>query len=628
VPSQEPATIAPAPAAERPKYVVPARRAVDNSLQVLVRRICNKLTVTNVSELAKELVELFASGKHPRAQVVAAFSTCITANCLEHTGFTTTIAFSYAGMIRAVQLEFGNEAVAPVVEHISQSVKAALAADNDDVAKNGGVIMAHLLLLHGIVPTFITTFVRALVTSPSIASLHTALHTLRASGDRLRADCPTELNQLVATAQKTRDGLAGRADVPLVRFSVIVDFLREIASGANRRKKGEANKYVDENAAESVNEALCDHVKTLTGGDSKNNRRTQRKAVASMNMLAVSFEQCCAADKAPQWYLSAADAYHEPEDVKRKRSRNDGGGADDDDVDFGDGDYAEEGEEEEDEEDFEDEEYDDDEEVEAAPRVAPLSAARKERALEKAAVSQRFSTELRRKVFDCIAECTDDTDCFHRLNQMGATSSGTLSDVATVVLQCNQQQQIFNAFYGRLLHRLLSGVKRFKNVLQFAIWDRVKMIRLEDVDLCSFVNFAALLTYLFREGLYGMSLLRGLDMDTGMSKAVTLFSRVLFLRLLVELPARILGDLFFGGSAEAMASNSFRVDGSDATSKAHMRQAMTKFFARYFVDEDESKKWIPHLFEVVASGVEGAEHAIGELPGKMKVVHRALRDGI
>jgi nucleolar MIF4G domain-containing protein 1 len=602
-------------------------------LQTQVQRICNKLTVQNIGTLTKSLMDLFEIGGHPRGEVVDAFCLAMDEGLLQHTALTSAIALAYSGVIRALQLRHGNATASRAFEFIAQTAAGAIQSGNQVVASNCAMTVAHLLLVHACDHALVTSFIRHCVGTASVASLQAAMFAVRAAGDRLRVDCPSELNSLVeeAAAALARHQSNPAPEVPLVRLSVFIDILKSIASGksktsANTGAVGE----VDRSGLTAVSEALVEFVTSFESAKMvASNKRLLAKSVASAHVLQCDFQQCAAPAKPPQWWTQMASKAHDDLELDRAFTKHrtesyneeeqyDDNGAYDEDADAQydgeEGHYNEEG---------------------AAAEDAPATAVEQRRkavkemrALESAVSGQRLSTELRRNIFNAIAQSHDDADCFHRLMALGGSTGTHLIDIATVLLQCAVQDRAVNVFYSRVLQRLVSAQKKFRMVLQFALWDRFKGVMQNDVDICGYINLAAVIAFLVQESLLNLSVLRGLDIDQGLGKNVNLFLRILLLRLLLELDAKKIADFFFGVDASKRVADTTDVNAVTSTSKAAMRKALLKFFVHTFADEEAAGLWMPPLFDVVAKDLDLTPADVERLPTKIAVAKRALRDGV
>jgi nucleolar MIF4G domain-containing protein 1 len=639
------------PAASSSSAIRPALRA-SPAVKIAVQRICNKLTVQNAATLTKSLLDLFEIEGHPRSEVLDAFSQVMDDGLLKHTALTSTVALAYAGVIRALQLRHGNAAAGRFFEFVAVAAEVSLVQDDEVTSKNCGTLIAHLLLMHACDHALVTTFIDRCVKQASITALQAALAAVRAAGDRLRVDCPSELNALVDRAEAVlrRCERARDTAVPLVRLSVFVDVLRSIASGKAKTSAGTgAVGEVDRNGIATLTEGLQEFVASFESNKAASNKRSLAKAVASTQVLHCSFQQCCQLPKAPQWWTQlpsaadgadgAASTLEEPR-VRRAPRVEDGemDGDDDDMPEWRD----EEGEEDdgvddegEGEASFEDEEAEQRGQGSAAPKLSDQERKMRDvkqiRGVETAITGQRFTTELRRNIFNAIANSHDDTDCFHRLMSLGASTATNLPDIAAVLLQCAVQDKTINPFYSRVLQRLVSGQKKFRMALQFALWDRFKGLHLAAVDVCGYINLAAVVTFLVRERVYGLPLLRGLDVDQGIGKNVGLFLRVFILRLLLEFETKRIADYFFGLDATAVGASApvgFDVAANTSAVKASMRKSLKKFFDEQFADEESAALWMPPLIEVVSRDMELTPKDVDQLAAKISVAKRALREGV
>lgn len=257
--------------------------------------------------------------------------------------------------------------------------------------------------------------------------------------------------------------------------------------------------------------------------------------------------------------------------------------------------------------------------VKVETEVVPNDAERKRkriesvRSQEKAVAGQRFASEAKREVFSCIMGSTDDVECFHALVNRDP-SFAQISETLAVLLQCCVQESLPNSFYACVVQRLVCSKKSFKSALQFAIWDRFKAIRIDQADVTGFLNLSALLTDLFESDVFDLMLLRGLDLNET-SKTIGLFTRILLLRLLVCLSSERLTSLFFNL-------------GNNRKSDDTLRRCLSTFIERYFLDEKEAGRWMPHVFEVVAEGTVFADKSNApQFVRRIEGVSKALKFG-
>eukprot|EP00758_Cryptobia_borreli_P003482 Tbor_TRINITY_DN3779_c0_g1::TRINITY_DN3779_c0_g1_i1::g.2412::m.2412/K17583/NOM1; nucleolar MIF4G domain-containing protein 1 len=313
-----------------------------------------------------------------------------------------------------------------------------------------------------------------------------------------------------------------------------------------------------------------------------------------------------------------------------------------------------------------------DDEITATAASIKRESIKKIREEEKALAGQHFTSELKRELFKLVISASDDMECFSML--MNRDHKLTHSpDIAEVLVQCCCQSTTYNPYFAKVLLRIVLSSKKgattrkgkeehegpgavgvkgnrvFKKALQYAIWDKFKQIRVGNsgrrVDIVTMVNLSCLVGFLFSEDIFGLALLRGLDLDDGIDRNTGLFSRILILRLCCELEPTQLTSLFFGGSISSGVS---QVGDGDSGLIAHdinidtkpLRKAMRKFLAVYFLDDNESKKWIPLFIDVVSFGTQyDTSHSknnttgvqsrpLTTLPVRFKLIDKALREGI
>jgi hypothetical protein len=253
------------------------------------------------------------------------------------------------------------------------------------------------------------------------------------------------------------------------------------------------------------------------------------------------------------------------------------------------------------------------------------------REFDRAAGGQRFATERQRQVFTLFSKALDDTDAFQRLFALlHGNNEGVGNDIAAVAVQCCSREETYNPFYGLVLRRLLSTRKhRFHVVLQFALWDVLKKIRIADTpDLPAYVNLACLISFLIREGHFSIAVFRGLDLDLGFSGCLSLFTRILFLRMMLDLSLQQLAEFFFG-QKRGKDDDADAFGGASLLTK-EVRVALQKFFATYFVDDVAAGRWMPALLDVVAGNTINQETLailVEELPRRISAVKNALKQG-
>ncbi|KAG5472341.1 hypothetical protein LSCM1_03740 [Leishmania martiniquensis] len=585
-----------------------------------VRRLVNKLTTANVVDLTKELSDYMLAPGVSRASVVKALAQQIERLCrLEAGPLSTTGTLPFAGLLRGMQLLHGDQVGAELVERLALSLKAQLTAAEEAPAGNMLMVLAQLYLLHGVDVLFVMSLLRTLlregtrfldhsdtdratasaaassssppllgtVAAQAVCACACGLVLLRACGEKLLKESPT---QLEASLQEARRASVQMRDVTgTARFAALVEVMGDIASGHTRR----ARRTTTEEAApvEAMLEDLCSLLPGHQTASTTQRRTIRRLVLTASTMSGLTWAQVTSSAKPPQWYrpgVMMSGAACEEEDEDKAAAATDG-------THSGAVLECKEGKRHSDKR--------------ASPRSSAACGEREQkeevdvaelkreriariRAEEKAISGQRLNTEHKREIFRCIATATDDLECFTMLmyRDPGYTC---FHDVCAVLLQCTYQERKYNPYYAQVLMRFCSAKPACAKPLQFAIWDRFKSIRIEGADVIGYFNFACCISDLMEHGVYHLGLLRGLDLENT-NKTIGLFTRILLLRLIFQLPASRLTQLFFGG--DGRSAHDLQVDTSA------LRRLLTKFMSLYFLDEKASKRWLPSFYEVVAAG--------------------------
>ncbi|KAG5496579.1 hypothetical protein JIQ42_03409 [Leishmania sp. Namibia] len=609
-----------AAAAASPASSLPDTTQVPAKVTEKVRRLVNKLTTANVVDLTKDLSDYMLTPGVSRASVVKGLAQQIERLCrLEAGPLSTTGTLPFAGLLRGVQLLHGDQVGCELVEHLSFSLHAQLAAAEEAAAGNTLMVLAQLYLLYGVDVVFVMSLLRTLLrqgtrllhrsgvdgatasatfssSSPALASAAAVqalcacacgLALMRACGEKLLKESPAELEASLQEARRASEQM--RNITGTARFAALVEVMSDIAAGRTRK----ARRTTTEEAApvEAMLEDLC----SLLPGHEKANstqRRTMRRLVLTTSIMSgLTWAQVTSSAKPPRWYIPGvmtAGAASEEEDDGKAAAATAGkrsGAATECNEGKRHGDNWASQRSSTAHDESEQVEEVDEAEVKRE-RIARM------RAEEKAMSGQRLNTEHKREIFRCIVTATDDLECFTMLmyRDPGYTR---FHDVCAVLLQCAYQERKYNPYYAQVLMRFCSAKPACAKTLQFAIWDRFKSIRIERADVTGYLNFACCISDLMQHGVYNLSLLRGLDLENT-NKTIGLFTRTLLLRLIVQLPTSRLTQLFFGG--DGRSAHDLQVDTSA------LRRLLTKFMSIYFIDEKVSKRWLPDFYEVVSAG--------------------------
>jgi nucleolar MIF4G domain-containing protein 1 len=620
--SSEPASVAALPlppSSSSSSSAVPAASdatVVPPQVTEKVRRLVNKLTMTNVVDLTNDLSEFMSSAGVSRAAVVKGLAQQLERLCRLETGpMHTTGTLPFAGLLRGVQLLHGNQVGAELVERVSLSLQGQLAAGEEAAAGNTLMVLAQLYLLYGVDVVFVMSLLRMLLqqgtrildkekpgtsTTSSIATQAVCaaacgLVLMRACGEKLLKESPSELEAALQEARKVSAQM--RSVTGTARFSALVEVMGDIAAGRTRKSRRTATEE-----AAPVDSMLTDLCSLLPGQEKATaaQRHTMKRLVLSKNVLSgLTWSQVTAPEKPPRWYVPGVmptEAARGASDNFGRKQRPRPGS----DTDAGER-LSSDGEDddssavthspatsESDEDDAEEKEEELDEYELKRERIARM------RTEEKAISGQRLNTEHKREIFKCIASATDDLECFTMLmyRDPGYTR---FHDVCSVLLQCVCQEKKYNLYYVQVLLRFCSAKPACVKTLQFAIWDRFKAIRIEPADIVGYFNLSCCLADLVQSGVYNLGILRGLDLENT-NKTIGLFTRMLLLRLIFQLPPARLTQFFFGG--DGRSAHDLQVDTST------LRRLLVKFMELYFVDDNASKRWLPNFYDVVAAGTE------------------------
>ncbi|KEG09814.1 putative nucleolar MIF4G domain-containing protein 1-like [Trypanosoma grayi] len=606
------------------KYLPPTLRGKvtqerGTALNEVTRRIINKLTVRNVADMTKEASDLFGGGVEgaTRASVLCSLAHHINRICMLDAGpLTPIVSLPFAGLIRGMQLLHGNVVGAELVESLSLALQEHLQNDNETAVSNGAMVLAHLYVLNAVDSVLVSSFLRSVLrigSSGNVCAVAGGLTLLRACGEKLLKEAPGQMERALAEAKAY-----GREQQGTNRYTALLGYITDIVRGHTRSAKRTVGE--EEVPIESI---LNDMVTLLPGGSSSSgggtstNRRALLRITTTTNVLSgVTWERMIRKDKPPRWFAPGAWDKAEMEESEEDR----------------DGTSSQE------EEAASSSSFSTDSETESEDDETELKAERirQLREQEKAISGQRLNTENKREVFQCIVNASDDLEAFTLLMHRDPSFS-RLHDTLTVLLQCCYQEKVYNPYYTQVIQRFCSAKGSCRNSLQFALWDMFKVIRMESVDVTGYLNLSCLLTQLIEGGVFTLGVLRGLDMDST-NRTIGLFTRILLLRLILQLPAAKLTEVFFGG--DGFRAHDVKID------TGVLRSNLAKLMERYFVDERESQKWIPHFYDVVAAGTpfdvhrrgknaesdddkpKGEEEQLQLFVKRIRVVFKALKSGI
>eukprot|EP00912_Choanoflagellata_sp_UC4_P000208 UC4_evm1s134 len=107
--------------------------------------------------------------------------------------------------------------------------------------------------------------------------------------------------------------------------------------------------------------------------------------------------------------------------------------------------------------------------------LAPSAESVESHKLLELASSQRMNTEIRRKIFCVIMGSQDYLDAFEKIIRLNLKDKKD-RDVMRVLLDCTLQEKSYNPYYAHLGLKLCQHNHNHKVTLQYAIWDRFKIL--------------------------------------------------------------------------------------------------------------------------------------------------------
>ncbi|KAG8348947.1 putative nucleolar MIF4G domain-containing protein 1-like [Trypanosoma vivax] len=570
------------------KYVPPMFRrevhaqAPSAAVDEAVRRITNKLTICNVADMTREVSDLFGGGAEgaSRAAVLHSVAQHINCICLLGAGnLTPIVSLPFAGLVRGLQLLHGTVVGAEIIEKLCTGLQDHLNKSHESAASNGALLLAHLYLLNSVDATLASSFLGCVLEMGAngiVCAAASALTFLRVCGEKLRKEAPTQVERVLNdVVKRSNTQLNGVSD----RYTALLSFIREIVSG--RTHSARRNYEEEDLPLDSLLSDIGSLIPGVSGGSSCSGplkgKRALLRIMSTTNVLSgVTWLQVISEHKPPRWYVPGSWNDHEFEAVGNLRgvdhTESGEGSAGDDSSSCRPSDATSV------------------EELDEA--VQKMKEIRRVRQQEKVAAGQRLNTENKREIFQCIMNASDDLEAFTLLMHRDQSLS-RLHDTFTVLLQCCYQEKVYNPYYTQVIQRFCGAKTSCKNALQFAIWDVFKAIRVEAVDVMGYVNLSCLLAQLMQEGVFALGVLRGLDLENT-NRTIGLFTRILILRVILQLPPARLTEVFFGG--DGLCAHDLRIDTSV------LRENLTRVVEEYFVNESEAGKWIPHFYDVVAVG--------------------------
>ncbi|EPY22933.1 hypothetical protein STCU_08026 [Strigomonas culicis] len=688
--------------------------AVPPAVQEQARRAVNRLAIENFAALAQSLSQLFLDGTHSRHVVgrsVLQEMERLTAGDTAALEQGRTLPF--AALLRGLQLLHGAQLGAELIcfwcqrlhryivgRYLVRSAGPPRRVD-ETAASNMLLVLAQLYLLSGTDAVLMISLLeyllalasliykpegdrtaaadRALEEEVAMCAAACGLELLRACGAKLLKEVPARMEQALrrARARHTRYVAGGPGDgagrpIKSIRLETLLEVMSTIAAG--RLQDGKRSQQEGETSIVAVQQGLT----RLLAGELEGGAKAKRggapnyhhylRMVQSSNQLAgLQFCAVLRASKPPRWY--ALDVLLDWTENTNRNRYTAAAALDGEDADPA----APTAAARADDASTEEESDDDDDGTDAyALRQAEIKRMRLE---EGALAGQHLVSESKKEIFRLVTHAGDDMECFSMLLYRDPGFQ-RFHETAQVLLQCARQEARYNPFYGHVLQRFVSASAKASaaaassvcgKVLQFAIWDCFKAIKLEpELDVVGAINLARLLCYLFEEQTFFLGVLRGLDLDASLyggktgrgastgvyNKNINLFTRLLLLRMFLELsPARLTAFFFGGDGFQLNEKQSARSEGASASAShdAHAyKKMLALFIEHHFLDEAQAKKWLPAFYDVLAfetpfddvsfrnnnnkSGIlpaaPTAEERLKLFLKRVRVAHKALKQGI
>lgn len=149
------------------------------------------------------------------------------------------------------------------------------------------------------------------------------------------------------------------------------------------------------------------------------------------------------------------------------------------------------------------------------------------RDVKECARRQRMSTTDRKNIFCVLMTAEDYVDAFEKLMRLGLKNQQE-RNIVYVAIDCCLQERSFNLFYAYLLNRFCDTHRKYKIMVQYAVWDRVK--ELNSATPIQLTNLAHLLCRLFLFKALSLSTLKIIEF-ADMNKTVVSLLRQILLEL-------------------------------------------------------------------------------------------------
>ena len=130
--------------------------------------------------------------------------------------------------------------------------------------------------------------------------------------------------------------------------------------------------------------------------------------------------------------------------------------------------------------------------------------------LEQVAIEQRFTSELRKRLFMTIMSADDYLDASQKVLKI-KLNKRQQQEIAVVIVESCAQEEKFNKFYAFLAENLIRVRHGLKISFQYVLWDHLKQI--ENYTLRKIANLAKMFSFLVTRNVIGLQVLRSLEFD-------------------------------------------------------------------------------------------------------------------
>lgn len=147
------------------------------------------------------------------------------------------------------------------------------------------------------------------------------------------------------------------------------------------------------------------------------------------------------------------------------------------------------------------------------------------------AAKLQLSRPPRINILYIVTEGSEDyLDAFQKLSQLSLPPTQE-RELFSVILLCAQKGKEYNAFFAYLSNRMCKFDRKYKRLIQFALWDKFK--ELEDLKQREIANLAKFLSHLIGEDAVNLSILKTISFMEVEGQTVS-FLRQLLISLLLH----------------------------------------------------------------------------------------------